>query len=206
MIQPSPITNVRACPASSSEVGYAHKSGPCGQQNNLRKYLPHFLFLSRVLAVGALIRLCSPWRGLGLLFLTLAFPFFTHAQEVYTSQVYQVTLQYPTGWQREESDNERYAGRDGFFLLGAGGSQEETIEEACEFAARHHLRPYGSHPQLERWRVRGQEACLMLPSDDQDKSMEDQAILIVRYPQPVQIGEYAYSYFNLSKRATDQRQ
>lgn len=101
-------------------TGYAHKFGHVGQRNNQRECPVRFFSLSQTISRGVLIRLCSPWWVLVLLFLTLAFPLFAHAQEIYTSQVYQVTLQYPTGWHRVEDYDEKCAGTGGFFQLSAG--------------------------------------------------------------------------------------
>lgn len=143
------------------------------------------------------MRSCSPWWSLLLLLLALVLPLVARSQETYTSLVFQVTLQYPAGWHHIEDYEEKYGGADGFFQLSALGGRGWTIERACELQAGHHLRPYGSSPQLERWQVRGQEACLIWPSEDQAEDMMGQAALIVRYPQPVQIREDVYHYFIL---------
>jgi TolB protein len=111
--------------------------------------------------------------------------------------VFQVTLQHPAGWRRVEGYEEKYGGADGFFQLSAMDGRGWTIEEACKLQAGHHLRPYGSSPQLERRQVQGQEACVIWPSEDQAQDMKGQAALLVRYPQPIQIRGDVYRYFIL---------
>lgn len=163
----------------------------------MRKPCTRFFSLSRVTSAGAIMRSCSPCWSLLLLLLALALPLAARAQETYTSPVFQVTLQHPAGWRRIECYEEKYGGADGFFQLSALDGRGWTIEGACELQAGHHLRPYGSSPQLERWQVRGQEACVIWPSQDQAEDMMGQAALLVRYPQPVQIRGSVYYYFIL---------
>jgi TolB protein len=45
--------------------------------------------------------------------------------------------------------------------------------------------------------VDGQEACLILPSDDQPEAMEGQAALVVTYPEPISIGDESYAFLIL---------
>jgi TolB protein len=94
-----------------------------------------------------------------------------------------------------EHGGEKYAGEDGFFLLDAIGNPTATIDEVAADQAGHKLRPYGSQPSIESLQIQGQEARLILPS--QDANMGGQAMLIVRYPQPVEIAGVTYQFFVL---------
>lgn len=119
--------------------------------------------------------------------------------QTYASQTYHVTLQYPAHWQPVEGYEERYGGPDGFFQVSAGFSRGLVkMDEACDQLVYHKLKPYGSFPQVKRLRVEGQEACLILPSDDQPQGMANEAALVVRYPRPVGIRGELYSYFILA--------
>jgi hypothetical protein len=82
---------------------------------------------------------------------------------------------------------EKLAGDDGFLILGAMGSPGDAIEDVAASEAEHRLQPYGARPIIESLEVAGQEARLILPSDDQPAGMDRQALLLVRYPQPVMV-------------------
>ena len=43
-------------------------------------------------------------------------------------------------------------------------------------------------------KVDNQEGCLIMPSKDQTKEMDNQAALIVKYPKPIMINEIEYNY------------
>jgi hypothetical protein len=103
-----------------------------------------------------------------------------------------VRLDYPAHWQfvpgyGTAESGEKFAGEDGFFILGAMGSPGDAIDDVALGEARHHLQPYGSQATVEALVVDGQEARLILPSADQPAGMDRQALLLVRYPQPVNI-------------------
>jgi hypothetical protein len=72
-----------------------------------------------------------------------------------------------------------------------------TIDDVAASEAGHVLQPYGSQPIIERLQIQGQDARLILPSEDQPDGMGHQAALIVRYPQPVNILGTLTRYFVL---------
>lgn len=113
---------------------------------------------------------------------------------LYANRTYRVSFLVPADWQR--INDERYEGPDGFFQIAALASPE-GIEAVCRSEAFHVLRPYGSAPTIEHLTIQNQDACLILPSADQPVEMRHQAALIVRNPQPVQIGSQSYNYFIL---------
>lgn len=112
----------------------------------------------------------------------------------YTSEAYRVSLEHPAGWGAIPGYEERRGGPDGFVQLSAMSDAGLSLREACGLEAEHKLQPYGSEPQVDFLEVQGQEACRILPSDDQPADMEYQAALIVRYPTPVQIASDIYHY------------
>lgn len=74
---------------------------------------------------------------------------------------------------------------------------ELASDRAANNEAHHRLQPYGSRRRPEPLQVAGQDARLILPSNDQLRDMKGQAALIVRYPQPVVIDSITYVYFVL---------
>ena len=113
------------------------------------------------------------------------------ANKTFSSPIYNVQFQYPSHWDRVT--DERYEGTDGFFQLSAI-STEESIDVVCHNEAFHQLMPYGSAPRIIKTQIQQQEACFILPSQDQPQEMTGQAALIARYPQPIQIGGNTYHY------------
>ncbi len=115
----------------------------------------------------------------------------------YNNVLYNVTFNYPGSWNQIGGyDYDHYEGDSGFFGVSAAGG-DVTLEEVTREAYDHPLLPYGKHPILENLKVDGQSAKLILPSDDQDKSLKNQAELVVKYPTPVTINGTKYYYFVL---------
>lgn len=114
-------------------------------------------------------------------------------QKIYSNRDYKVVFLYPGNW--IQINPERVEGADGFFQVSAAGG--DTLDEICSNEAHHVLNPYGTHPSISRTSVQGQEACLILPSEDQPVDMKNQAALIVRYPQPIMLNSQLYNFFVL---------
>lgn len=110
----------------------------------------------------------------------------TGGWETYPNRDLGVSLRYPGCWQPVKGEI-KYAGEDGFFGLDTIGNPQATIDQIASDQVGHKLHPYGSQPTVEILDIQGQEARLILPSGD--ANMSDQAMLIVRYPKPVQVGE-----------------
>ncbi len=120
--------------------------------------------------------------------------------QTYSNPYFGITLKYPANWQPvpgygEPESGEKYAGTDGFFMINA--MDGESIDSVAAAEAYHKLQTYGSQPTIESLHVQGQEARLILPSADQPAGMDGQSALIVRYPQPVEIGGHVYPFFVL---------
>ncbi|MFB3163468.1 LysM peptidoglycan-binding domain-containing protein [Neobacillus sp. 179-J 1A1 HS] len=118
----------------------------------------------------------------------------TSLKKTYSNSVYKVRFQYPSHWQRV--NDERYEGEDGFFQISAIAS-DQSIEVVCQNEAFLQLNPYGTKPRIQHTRIGSQPACLIFPSQDQPAEMNNQAALIVRYPNPVVIEGTEYQYFIL---------
>lgn len=119
----------------------------------------------------------------------------------YSNPVFAISLQHPADWQSvpgygsPETGEIKYAGINGFFQINA--MDTESIELAAASEANHKLQPYGSQPTIESLQLQGQEARLILPSVDQPAGMQNQAAMIIRYPQPVNISGTLVRFFVL---------
>jgi len=116
------------------------------------------------------------------------------AKKEYTSETFDVNLQYPANWER--INNERYEGSDGFFQISAIFGSDD-IKEICHDEAFQELMPYGTTPQIINSSSAYVKACTILPSEDQPTDMKGQAAYIVQYPEPITIGEQSYNYLIL---------
>lgn len=115
----------------------------------------------------------------------------------YTNNEYRISLEYPSSWKPNKAYMpEKFEGSDGFFLIAAVAGVD-SIDEVAGWDAYHKLKPYGSEPTIEKMTIAGQDARLILPSQDQPPEMNGQAGLIVRYPSPVTINNQVYRYFVL---------
>jgi len=108
----------------------------------------------------------------------------------FSSPAFAVSLQYPADWQpagygSPETGEIRFAGINGFFHINS--MDGDSIDAVAAAEAGHRLQPYGSQPTIENLQIQGQEARLILPSNDQPAGMQNQAALIVRYPQVLTI-------------------
>ncbi len=114
----------------------------------------------------------------------------------YISKDYKVTLVYPEVWEAVDGNKERYVGTNGFFEVSAAG-KSLNVAALAGSETNHVLRPYGTNPTIEYTDIDGKEAAIIMPSGDQDPSMENQAALLVAYPEPVRINNNDYYYLVL---------
>lgn len=118
---------------------------------------------------------------------TLGLPPFTPIPnwERFVSDRFGVQFQYPAHWQDQSSavDWIRFGGDDGHFQLAVASVRDNSLVTACATFTESNL--YGTAPSLEWTSANGQEACLIIPSLDQDPIYRRQSVLVVRYPQPV---------------------
>ena len=114
----------------------------------------------------------------------------------YTNYAYRVNLRYPPEWQPVGGyAYDRYEGPDGFFGISAGGTGSTTLGQMVQKEVGQASHPYGKNPYIQKLTIDGQDAELVLPSEDQAASMHGQAALITEYPTPITIGPESYGYF-----------
>lgn len=109
----------------------------------------------------------------------------------YKSQLYRVSFNYPWEWVKVEEDY--YEGPRGFFIISAINSIL-PLTDVCQEEVHHDLKPYGSNPTVKELKIDGQEACIIIPSEDQPKEMDNQAAIIAKYPKPIKIKDMEYNY------------
>lgn len=118
------------------------------------------------------------------------------AGRVYRNSVFNISLTYPAEWEAVPgytTYGDRFSGSNGFFTItGAGGDNIDTIVGS---EADHRLRPYGQNPIIEITQIQGQPARFIWPS--LDASLEGQAALFVRMPEPVMITGNTYDFLVL---------
>ena len=109
----------------------------------------------------------------------------------YSNPAFAISLEYPADWQpvtgygSPETGEIRFEASNGFFQIGA--MDTESLDLAAAAEAGHKLQPYGAQPTIEKLVIQNQEARLVSPSDVQPTGMYKQAVLIVRYPHPVNV-------------------
>lgn len=117
--------------------------------------------------------------------------------KLYENKTYNVLLQYNKDWKLNTNYTERYEGKNGFFQISALTGENKKIDEVVNSEINHILKPYGSNPRITKEIIKGQEARLIMPSNDQNKEFKNQAELIVKYPKPIKINNETYYYFIL---------
>jgi len=116
----------------------------------------------------------------------------------WASDRYGVAVQYPGHWVDIDAyGGSRRGAEDGFVQLGAVGGGVVGLDAVVTDAVQHKLTPYGTEPTVQELRVAGQDARLVLPSDDQPEGMAGEAVMFVAYPEPVTIDGSAYEYLSL---------
>jgi hypothetical protein len=100
----------------------------------------------------------------------------------YTGAAYPLTLDYPSSWQQTSADpTPSFAGDSGFFAIG-GTASAESVTAVCQAQVAAAGQPFGSSPTIEATTVGDQEACLILPSEDQPADMRGAARVVARLP------------------------
>jgi len=106
---------------------------------------------------------------------------------MYTSELFLVTLKYPAYWEINNEGYAIYSGRDGFFQISASSISGFTAKEMCENDIQVNnsgkVNNYGTNPTMEILQVDNQPACLVLPSDGQPQSKRGISFLVVEYPK-----------------------
>ncbi len=117
----------------------------------------------------------------------------------YADEVYQIAFDYPAAW-RDVSEELviRLVGDDGWVYVAAAGAPAD-LDTVAANEAYHTLLPYGASPTIEPLTLAdGRPARLILPSADQPPAMNDQAMIVTPYAEPVLIGSYPHNYLMLA--------
>lgn len=123
----------------------------------------------------------------------------THSPKlVFSDKAYHISLQYPSTWKVNNAySTPRYEGNDGFFQISALDGEGWSVDLAAKNEVNHILKPYGTKPSISKLVIQGQEARLIIPSDDQPNGMKGTAELIIKSPIPIQISGNKYYYLLL---------
>lgn len=118
-------------------------------------------------------------------------------KKLYTNKAYNISLEYNKDWKQNPKYIEKYEGKNGFFQISAYTGSTLKIDDLVQSQVKHMLMPYGSNPKIISLKIQGQEARLILPSNDQAKELNNQAELIVKYPKEIKLDGDTYYYFVL---------
>lgn len=125
--------------------------------------------------------------------------------QTYVDGTYKVVLRCPADWKPDPAYGDApYLGlnrRGAFFVLDVVGGESDTAQQLCKSEAEHVVQPYGKNPTIRSMKVQGQSACLVWPSPDQAPDKE--AVLTVKYPEPVEISGDRYSFLSLNASKDD---
>jgi hypothetical protein len=104
------------------------------------------------------------------------------------SEKYHVSLSYPIEWKPVTGTEDQYEGESGFFRLSSldGG---KTLAELANSEAGQKSQPFGSQPEFIQLKIDGNNATLIMPSDDQGKQYKQQAEVIVQYSKKLSVDE-----------------
>lgn len=112
----------------------------------------------------------------------------------HSSSSYHLSFKCPKTWVQTSGYTERYQGEDGFVSFDAQSGAGMSLDQVAELNANHKLKPYGSHPDISSLELAGQEARLITPSSDQPHEQNHGALLVLRTPFPLWIGDETYHY------------
>jgi LysM repeat protein len=126
--------------------------------------------------------------------------------ELHFNERFNISFRYPADWwilEQEEGEPVRCEGEEGFFEIvsipiSADKSVEiKPVEDVCRAYIDKGSEVFGTNPQLEKTTIDGQEACFILPTNEQDYEKRGIAALIIRYPKVIYVSEVPCGYVML---------
>jgi heat shock protein HslJ len=107
---------------------------------------------------------------------------------VYENPYLEVSLSYTANWTPDPDyvrpqAGARFAGEDGYFMLTKVSYGGGTADIAVEAEINSPLNAYGTSPTIESVEIDCQPGRLIWPAEDQPADMNDQAALVLRYPE-----------------------
>lgn len=123
----------------------------------------------------------------------------------YSNPAFRVELDYPYDWAANPAGGAfqgiplYFGGFDGYFGIDAiAGEASISLDDVASALVLENInKPYGSDPKINSVSVQGMEAMTVFPSDDQLSEARNEAIIIIRYPEPIIIGDASYPFFML---------
>ena len=109
----------------------------------------------------------------------------------FQSELFKVEFLYPSDWSMVRENY--YEGPSGYFSVSAIDSDSSLID-VCKEEAYQPILQYGSKPNISSIKVDGQEGYITIPSEDQRIEMDNQAGLIIKYPNPIKINDAEFNY------------
>lgn len=122
----------------------------------------------------------------------------------YNNATLRISFKYPAAWQSDPKSggdtgiSARYTGATGFFGLDSiGGDEKATIDDLTSELTSSQFKSYGSKPAVVPGTIDAHETRMIIPSDDQDAALVNQAVLVIRYLKPVTLNGKSYQFLVL---------
>lgn len=123
----------------------------------------------------------------------------------YSNLPFHVALEYPDSWGVNPEGGAfqgvplYFGGYDGYFGIDAiAGDEGVSIDDTIDVLVKGNSNfPYGSNPVVSEGTIDGTEARFVFPSEDQPEEAKEEAVVVVRYPAPITIGDASYTFFML---------
>lgn len=124
----------------------------------------------------------------------------------YLNPDFGISLEYPSSWKpvvgkKEFNKRPLYlGGDDGFFgidAIGADLTGKVSIDDVVKALISDKSNPYGTSPSVTKPNTGKIETRLIAPSDNQSLEKKSEATLVVRYPEPLKIGNNTVMFFML---------
>ena len=111
--------------------------------------------------------------------------------QIITNEKYHVALSIPKDWSALKGFDDKYGGEDGFVQLNAFKGDSLSIDEVAKITVEHPLKPFGTKPEITSLEIHGQEARLIMPTENQVKN---EAEMIIELPKPIVVSGRSFSY------------
>lgn len=143
--------------------------------------------------------------GLALFFYFNPLSFGSWARMDYSHPAFGVSFKYPEHWAVDPQGGAfqevplRFVGGDGYFGIDAlAASSTTTFDDLLnQIVIQNPKTPYGTRPIIKSTVIDGFEARVVLPSEDQPKEANNEALFVARYPDELKIGDNLYRFFIL---------
>lgn len=143
--------------------------------------------------------------GLALFFYFNFFSSGNWGRSEYSHPAFGASFKYPEYWAVDPQGGAfqevplRFVGGDGYFGVDAlAASSTITFDDLLnQIVVQNPKTPYGTRPIIKSTVIDGFEARVVLPSSDQPKEANSEALFVARYPEERKIGDSSYRFFIL---------